>query len=327
MNIGRKCTRFFCYRYSNIWIKLECIPFGDTVQIQLTLIIAVSSINTMFVSFTGHLTMNPLVLLIIVLAAIQPNHGQFLANDDNPSLIDRVLQVVWEPSSLIRMWVGLDQLYNIVLSWRTVAKRLASLPFGEGRSMDHVKLQEPRSVKYNKPSVSSQWERFNKIYASSNLSPIVANTRSRMIYNQISDSILPDVRDNNHNTIESDSNSAVFRLPPPYLFQTQEVFLDPYSMDLLESPNEIDPSSPFANRYDPIFKLIALQKQENRNFLQDGKLLDPFGGTVPLVPPRDSSAVNGDPQERLNMFLKLMRTLRVMHSDDIRREILDASGG
>lgn len=269
-----------------------------------------------------------LTVLIISITVITPAHGQLLSNEDNPSLLDRVLQVVWEPSSLIRMWVGLDQLYNIALSWRTVAKKLASLPFGEGRSMDHVKLQEPRHIKYYKPSVASQWDRFNKIYASSNLSPIVSDARNRLVQQQMSNVIFQPSENYAYNSVKSNQNPGIYGLPPPFLFQTQDVMMNPESLDSLQNANEMEPSSPFENVHDPlaISKYLEVQKLENQKILIDKSYPDQAAGAVSLVPSVDpSSVLNVSPQERLNRLLKLLKTLGDMQENLIRRESLDTS--
>lgn len=269
-----------------------------------------------------------LTVLIINIAVITPAHGQLLSNEDNPSLLDRVLQVVWEPSSLIRMWVGLDQLYNIALSWRTVAKKLASLPFGEGRSMDHVKLQEPRHIKYYKPSVASQWDRFNKIYASSNLSPIVSDARNRLVQQHVSNAIFQPPKNYAHNSMESNQNPSIYGLPPPFLFKTQDVLVNPEYLDLSQNENEIEPLLPFENGNDPlaVSKYLELQKLENQKILMDNSYSDQTAGAASLVPSVDLSSVsNVSPQERLNRLLKLLKTLGEMQDNLIRRESSDTS--
>lgn len=266
-----------------------------------------------------------LTVLIISITVTTPTHGQLLSNEDNPSLLDRVVQVVWEPSSLIRLWVGLDQLYNIALSWRTVAKKLASLPFGEGRSMDHVKLQEPRHIKYYKPSVASQWDRFNKIYASSNLSPIVSDARNRLVQQHLSNAILQSPKHYAYNSVKSHQNPGI---PPSFLFQTQDALVDTESLDLLQNANEIEPFSPIVNGHDPlaVSKYLELQKLENQKILIDKSYSDQAAGAASLVPSVDpSSVLNVNPQERLNRFLKLLKSLGDMQENLIRRESLDTS--
>lgn len=277
-----------------------------------------------------------LILLTFFFIGVPPSHGTLLSNEDSPSLLDSILQVVWEPSSLIRVWAGLDQLYNIVLSWRTVAKRIASLPFGEGRSMDHVKIQEPRHFKYRKPSVASQWDRFNHIYSSSNLSPIVADARNRLLYAQQSTNYLTkhlQTSENHaHKAYQRDPSSAIFQLPPQFVFPPtgeQQLMNYPDFVGLLKIANELQPLLPFYE--DPVLvnKLLNWQQLENRRVLQD-RFVGQFGGQVvpslkqqQLVDP--GGALSGGPQERLNKFLELLKNLGDMHGNDIRRDSLDTN--
>ncbi|GIX92311.1 uncharacterized protein CEXT_387141 [Caerostris extrusa] len=63
---------------------------------------------------------------------------------DRPLPIDQLVQMVWDPSALIYMWTALDQFYNIALGWHRAARSMVSLPFRDGRSMDHVRINSPK---------------------------------------------------------------------------------------------------------------------------------------------------------------------------------------
>lgn len=272
---------------------------------------------------------HPTIVFLLFVAVIPYIDALLFTKEDRPSLLDQVLQVVWEPSSLIRMWVGLDQLFNIVRSWRGVAKRLVALPLGDDGSMAHVRIQEPRSFKYAKPSVASQWDRFNKIYSSSNLSPLVAHARAQQIYPQsniISNTDIKPVVKNAQDTLQAESSSGL-SLPPLFLFQPQEVFLDQEIMDALQNGNNPGQSTPFENRDDPS-KLLDMQKQETQNTLQGDRYANQFGGIAPLFPSKmdyENSILNLGPQERLNMFLKLLKNLGDIHKNSIAENDLEPS--
>ncbi|KAG8192784.1 hypothetical protein JTE90_019102 [Oedothorax gibbosus] len=105
-----------------------------------------------------------LTLLLTLLASPRSCQAQFFASDA-PGPISQLLQLVWEPSSLIRMWTALDQLYNVVLGWRAAARTVVELPFRQGRSMSHVKIQEPRSRYKSRQSWEvPHWDWFKKVY-------------------------------------------------------------------------------------------------------------------------------------------------------------------
>ncbi|XP_015927032.2 uncharacterized protein [Parasteatoda tepidariorum] len=279
------------------------------------------------------------VLFILITTWTHISHGQssLIINEDRPSLIDTVLQVVWEPSSLIRFWTALDQLYNIGLSWRTAAKTLVTLPFRDGRSMSHVRIQQPRRARgminsQNRQINLNHLERFNKIYAQSS-SPSFHLAAPSTVYESLV-------------------------LPPQFVFPPQKPIPDPKLAGMpqfLMYNNDLRPFSGFygdkmqfqgavSKHPEWLVKEIAKgnggREQKPTNFGADGlmkvqipewlvKNIERGNGGIGVkphnfeagssmnVPLGGASIPSGDPEIRLKMFLKLMKDLGDIHSNKV----------
>lgn len=246
------------------------------------------------------------VFLLLLATLTTPSGGFLLSNEDSPGFLDRVLQVVWEPSSLIRMWVGLDQLYNIALSWKGVAKTLSSLPFGgEGRDgAAHVMIQQPRSLKYHKPSVASQWDRFKEIYASSNLSPILSN--AGQAHNPYGHSILA-----GNNLVPLLYQQVASIAPGPH-----HPHLGPaFALDTAPSGHQdfllgLSGTS-HLDRHSHLGSMMVSNHPRNLGVVQMNPAGQSGGGGL---------ALDTSPERRLTALLGLLKTLGYMHAQDVPRE-------
>ncbi|KAF8782447.1 uncharacterized protein LOC129963687 [Argiope bruennichi] len=202
---------------------------------------------------------------------------------DRPLPIDQLLQIVWDPGALIHMWTALDQLYNIALGWRSAAKTVITLPFREGRSMDHIRFQEPRKYKYwHRQMDVPHWERFNAIYSG-----------------QPSASVQMPVKQH-------------YMLPPPqFLVHPQDIFPPGWAQNLAVA-NRDD------KRLRDIKHLLQTKAFLDKLAQTNGKLNEKQPNIpIPLFFSNSNGALTSNPETRLRMFLKLMKQLGDMHTSRV----------
>ncbi|GFQ70099.1 uncharacterized protein TNCT_337681 [Trichonephila clavata] len=216
---------------------------------------------------------------------------------DRPTLIDQLLQTVWDPAALIHMWTALDQFYNIALGWRRAARTVASLPFGEGRTMDHVRIKEPRRSKMLHKLDMPHWERFNQVYSSSQ--PATASSNYLPVPNH-------------------------YFLPPPLLIPQKGIF--PHQQHIFNTPAGWVQNNyaTMANRDDEARKYLKHLLQAKvfmDRVVQTGmKPIKEPGQTgtgsapIPMMFFNSNNVPISNPETKLRMFLKLMKELGEMHT-------------
>ncbi|GFS51977.1 uncharacterized protein NPIL_497201 [Nephila pilipes] len=235
------------------------------------------------------------VLGCIAVSSLPGTNAQLFT--DRPMLIDQLLQTVWDPAALIHMWTALDQFYNIALGWRRAARTVASLPFGEGRSMDHVRIKEPRRSKMLHRQLDvPHWERFNQVYSSPQ--PAVASSNFLPVAHQYS-------------------------LPPPFLLPQQGIFPHQHQMFNLP-PGWVQNHAAMTNRDDETRKYLKQLLQAKvfmdrvvQTGMKPAREPGPSAtgsAPIPMLFLNSKGAPNSNPETRLRMFLKLMKELGEMHT-------------